>query len=190
MLRVVTVPSGGAGFVQVIPNTADARLQGFELEVTAFLTESLLLSTFVGYVDGDYTDVIGDLDGDTLVTARDEALGIPRLAQIFYGATLDYVRRLPSGGEFGVLPSYNYRDESESVDSNAPGTIVPERETVSANVSYTSADEKWGVSLYGKNLLDEHLKVVIADLPGVVGGGMIAPLEKGRTGGLEFSYSF
>jgi len=82
--RVVTAgdPGNPGAVIQTARNTADATIQGLELEASAFLTESLLISGFLGLIDAEYDSVLFDLTGDGVVDAADLALRLPLLADV------------------------------------------------------------------------------------------------------------
>src|SRR3546814_6170293 len=65
--------------VQVIRNTADATIQGFELEGQVFVTRNHVLSGQVGYTDGKYDKVIFDISRDGLINGVDKTLKLPRM---------------------------------------------------------------------------------------------------------------
>jgi len=155
--RTVTTgaPDDPGGVIQTAANTADATIEGLEFEFTAILSESLRLSGFLGILDGEYDRVLNDLTGDGIVNEDDLSLRLPLLADLTYGLSLDYRHQL-SSGELAFLASYSFRDEAESNDENQPGTTQLDRDIVNASLSYTSADERWSASLFGKNLTDEE----------------------------------
>jgi len=193
--RVVTDgdPNNPGAVIQTARNTADATIQGVEVELTAFLSESLLLRGFLGLIDAEYDSVLNDLTGDGVVDNADLALQLPLLAETTYGISLDYRHEL-SNGELSFLASYSYRDEAESTDNNLAGTQQLERDIVNASISYASADELWKASLYGKNLTDEVILQTLAIFPGITTGpagtGTIQPVAKGRVIGFEVTRNF
>jgi len=194
--RVVTDgdPDNPGAVIQTARNTADATIQGLEVELTAVLSDNLFVHGFLGLIDAEYDSVLFDLTGDGVVTDADLDLRLPLLADVTYGVTLDYRRVLPRGGEIGLLASYSFRDEAESTDANVPGTQQLERDIVNASLRYTSPNENWTASLYGQNLTDEIILQTLAIFPGITTGpggfGTIQPVAKGRVIGFEVSYNF
>jgi len=153
----------------------------------------LRLSGFLGVLDGEYDRVLNDLTGDNIINEDDLALRLPLLADLTYGVSLDYRHQMPSG-ELAFLASYSFRDEAESNDENQPGTTQLERDIVNASINYTSADERWSASLFGKNLTDEVILQTLSIFPGIttgpLGTGTIQPVAKGRLFGFEVTYNF
>jgi len=189
--------AGVAGVIQQSRNTADATIQGVEFEISSYLTDELLFSAFGGYLDGEYDTVLFDISGDDLMIVDEEdlALDLPLLAQLTYGVSLDYTLELSSGGSLAMQTSYNYRSEVESTDDNDEGTTQDDRTILNASIKYTSADESWSASLYGKNLTDEVILNTLARFgtitsPTADGPGTIQPLAKGRVIGVEVTRNF
>jgi len=150
--RVVTDgdPDNPGAVIQTARNTADATIQGLEVELTAVLSDNLFVHGFLGLIDAEYDSVLFDLTGDGVVTDADLDLRLPLLADVTYGVTLDYRRVLPRGGEIGLLASYSFRDEAESTDANVPGTQQLERDIVNASLRYTSPNENWTAFAKGR----------------------------------------
>ncbi|MGB5245843.1 MAG: TonB-dependent receptor, partial [Woeseia sp.] len=98
MQREINLSDPFVGVVQFIRNTADATISGIDFEGSWVLSDSLLLTTSLGYVDGQYDEVLLDLSGDGVVDGTDKALKLPRLAPWSYGAQLVYSREFGWGG--------------------------------------------------------------------------------------------
>jgi len=184
---------GNPTVVQVVTNSGDVTIQGVEAEVTAVVTDSLLISGFLGLLDGDYNEV-GDINGDGVSDAADLALEFPLLAPVSWGVSLDYTHQLTSG-ELGLLASYNFRDEVESTEANVPTTRQPTINSFDASLRYTSEDERWTAAIYGKNLTDEVFLQTVNILGAITAGpnggdGSIQTPQKGRVVGAEVTYNF
>ncbi len=193
--RTITMgdPNNPTGVIQVADNTADATIEGLEFEFSTYLSDSLLLSGFLGLLDSEYDVILNDLTGDGVIDDADFALRLPLLAETTYGLSLNYTHEL-ARGKLDVLASYSFRDDAESTDNNQPGTVQEERDIVNASINFTSANEKWTAALYGKNLTDEVILQTLAIFPGIttgpLGTGTIQPVAKGRLFGFEVTYNF
>lgn len=184
MQREINIPDVVTGVVQIIDNTADATIWGFEAEGRYAVTDELLLTGYVGYTNGDYDKIFADISGTSgVIDAADFALEIPRLVPWTYGA--GFVHSLPLGGSTVVNSrfSYSHRDRSFYTDNNL-GTLN-ELDIIDASVSLSLMDGKVDLSLYGKNLLHEVNHGGDTQLPASLGGGTFSPLTKGRIVGLE-----
>jgi len=185
---------GNPTVVQTVENTADITIQGIEVEATAIVSDSLAISGFLGVLDGEYDEVLGDLNADGAIDDLDLALDFPLLAELSYGVSLDYTHQLPSG-EVGLLASYSFRDDVASDDANTPTTRQPSINNVDASLRYTSEDERWTFSIYGQNLTDEVFLQTVNVLGAITAGpnggdGSIQTPAKGRVIGAEMTVNF
>jgi iron complex outermembrane receptor protein len=186
--------------VQIIRNTADATITGFDAEIGWSLTESLFLQANLGYVDGSYDEVLFDISGDGVIDAADRELDIPRLAPWSYGAQLTYQRQW-SQGTFAIQGGGYHRDASAYTDNNRGSLRASDM--FGANVSLGFMDDRLTVSAFGKNLKDEVTIGGDTQLPPTFPGGpafpvpglgldgpgaTFSPLNKGRVYGLEVQY--
>jgi len=187
--RTITTTSDIPPFtdiVQATRNTADAVIQGLEFETSLFVTDNFVLSGHLGLQDGDYENVIFDLNLDGVVDEADAALELPLLAEVTWGVSGNYTQEVP-GGELDLLASYNFRSEAESNDENEAGTTQPSRNIVDASIRYTTEDERLSLAVFGKNLTNEVINQTITSLGGL---GTIQPLAKGRVFGVEATVNF
>ena len=174
--------------VQYIRNTADATIQGAEFEAMAAATDNLLFTFNVGYVDGQYDSVRGDISGDGLVNDDDLKLDIPRLAPWTYGVGVVHDLQL---GNLGVLTSrlnLNHRDAAPYTDNNRG--MLSEADMLDVSFGFVPDSGNYRVALFGKNVLDEVTEGNNTQLPVSLGGigASFTPLNKGRVMGVELTY--
>ncbi|MCO1335037.1 TonB-dependent receptor [Microbulbifer sp. OS29] len=188
MQREENLPDAVTGVAQIIRNTADATIRGAELEAMAALSENLLFTFNVGYVDGDYDKLLGDLNGDGVVDSVDLGLEIPRLAPWTYGIGLVHDLSLGSYGTLTSRVNFNHRDEAPYTDDNEG--MLSEVEMLDFSIGFTSDSGQYTVSLFGKNMLDEVTEGNDTQLPVNLGGigASFTPLNKGRIMGVEVIY--
>lgn len=191
MQRELNFP-GPIGVIQVVRNTADAGILGFEFDGTFALTDRLAAQAAVGWIDAEYTDVWADLNRDGVVNSADESLELPRAAEWTYTLGLNHELELGSWGYLSSRISYAYRDDSAYTDDNL-GYLL-DQEILDLGLDFHSNDGHWTVGVYGKNLLDDVKHGGDTQLPndisGVPAGGTFAPLAKGRIYGLQVDYKF
>jgi iron complex outermembrane recepter protein len=202
MQREINLSDPVTGVIQLIRNTADATITGFDMEFSAALTDSLFLQTSVGYVDGSYDEILFDISGDDVVNAEDRNLEIPRLAPWSYGAQLTYQAELPIG-TLTVQGSGYHRDDSFYTDNNEG--VLRGADMFNVNVSLTFMDDQLTLSAFGKNLKDEVTIGGDTQLPDNFPGGpafpipglglegvdpTFSPLNKGRIWGVELQYRY
>lgn len=189
MVRETNVPDDVNNAIkQDIVNTADATIQGLEIDAMLLVTDSLVLTAAVGYLDGEYNKVLHDLNGDGAIDNEDLTLNIPRLSDLTYNLGFTYDIAIGTHGALATRASYNYRSEAAYNDSNSSN--FDDLRIVNAGLSYTPNDGNWKISLYGKNLTDTVVLGGLTGLPESLGGGYFAPLKKGRRYGVEFNYEF
>ncbi|ANO50610.1 TonB-dependent receptor [Woeseia oceani] len=200
MQREVNLTDPVVGVVQIIQNTADATITGLDLEASWVLSDSLFLSTSLGYVDGQYDEVNFDISSDGVIDAGDRALQLPRLAPWSYGAQLVYTRDY-SWGNLSMQASGYRRDPAKYTDNNRGSLRAADMFDASVNLGFK--DNRLKFSLYGKNLKDESTIGGDTQLPGNFPGSpgfpvpglsgnkaTFSPLNKGRVYGLEVIYDY
>lgn len=181
MQREINLPDAIAGVVQLIRNTADAHIWGFEIESQVFLTDNLMLTGNLGRLDGTYDRVLFDLNSDGVVNETDLRLQIPRLSPWTYGAGFIHT--------MGPLTSrfqWSHRDDNAYTDNNLG--ILQGADMIDAYLSY-NVNDKATLSLYGQNLLNEVTHGGETQLPATLGTGSFSPLNKGRVIGVELQFN-
>lgn len=192
MQREINLSDPVAGVVQIIKNTADASIFGYEVEGTFGLGENTVLIASLGWIDAEYDSVRFDLDGDGDIDAADEDLDLPRAAEWTYGIGLTHDISVGDSGYVSGRINYAYRDDSAYTDNNR-GFIL-DQEMLDAGIDYRTVGGQWVFSLYGRNLLNEVKHGGDTQLPSVLGpvptGGTFSPLAKGRVVGLEVTFDY
>lgn len=189
--REINLADPIAGVVQVIRNTADADIWGFELDATLPVNDNLLLTGAIGYLHSEYDNVVFDLNGDGTIDGKDTALDIPRLSPLTVNLGLIYAREFPRIGETTFSISYAHRDEAAYTDDNLG--VLNAQNRLDASVAVNILDSA-SLTLYGRNLTDEVNHGNDTQLPSMLGpvalGGTFAPLARGRQVGIELMMSF
>jgi len=190
MQREVNLPSATAGVLQLIQNTADAEIVGFEVDGTFAVTDAFTLKASMGWLSANYTSVSFDLNGDGAVDSADEALSLPRAPDLTYNITAIYDIELGGAGYISTLASYGYRDGTAYTDNNLG--FVNEQKQLDVAVDYHLGGDQWIVSFYGRNLMNTVRHGGDTQLPATLGvplGGTFSPLNKPATYGLEVTYN-
>jgi iron complex outermembrane receptor protein len=185
--REIVVP-GPLGVSQVIRNTADARVQGVELEGQFRLAPRLLISGNLGYIDGHYTDIFLDLTGDGMVNAADHDLALPRLSPWTYGIGATYDQPLGSLGVVTARANFSHRDRAAFSDNNV--ARLDASDILDASLTLAVGRSGLSLSLYGKNLLNVATRGADVQLPASFAGptSSFLPLNKGRVIGVEAAF--
>jgi iron complex outermembrane receptor protein len=192
MQREVNQADPFAGVVQVIKNTADADIWGFELEGTFAVADSTVIMASLGWVEPSYKTVRFDLNGDGVIDQKDRNLELPRAAGLTYSVGLNHDWFLGSGSAVSFRINYAYRDDSYYTDNNL-GYFLSQK-MLDAGLDYTTASKRWTFSLYGKNLLNSVNHGGDTQLPSLIGpvptGGTFSPLIKGRVVGAQVTFNY
>jgi len=172
---------------QIIDNSADARLQGVELDLTASPIPPLQFIAGVGYLDAHYTKVTGDLNADKVVDRKDLALKLVRAPDWSVSLGGIYNLEFDSGASLKSQIFYVHRAKSAALDDNS--VFFPEFNDVRANVTFTLPNKAMSLSVYGRNLTNEpHNTSGTAKIPFPSGG--IKAISEGRSWGVEARYQF
>lgn len=190
MQREVNLSDPTAGVVQVIKNTADGRIWGLEADFAMPLGEGIVLDGSLGYMKGEYTRVIFDLNGDGAINALDKKLKIPRLAPFTANVGLSIERDLPMVGSTTLRLGYAHRDASAYTDSNRGMLNASDR--FDASIAFKVMD-RGTITLFGQNLTNDVQIGGDTQLPTTLGGnplgGTFSPLAKGRVFGIELRFA-
>ncbi len=150
--RTVAVPINVPPFtIQTTGNAADARLRGLEIDQTIKLTDQLLITGYLGFIDGKYTKLGADVNSDGVINDADFALRLTRVPRYTYGGQITY--DIPMGPNMlTALVSLDHRDHNYFTDDNK-GRIEGAN-MLAARLSY-AMNNGATIALFGKNLLNE-----------------------------------
>ena len=175
-------PESGA-FLSLFENAGQATIYGAELELTVVATDNLTINFNGGYLDGGYDELIGDFEQE--VSDERELVNAPKWNGLI---GIDYWFDIGDLGELSLNLSASYRSKTYLTVSSSEVLAQPNYTLVDFSLNYDGL-EHWQITLYGKNLTDEHYRQHGFDLsasPGVQLGYYGAP----RTFGLNARYNF
>jgi iron complex outermembrane receptor protein len=167
MQRELNLADPFAGVVQVLKNTADADIWGFEIDGTFALGSNTVLLASLGWVDPSYKTVRFDLNGDGVIDEKDKALKLPRAAEWTYSIGVNHDWLFNSGSALSFRINYAYRDDSFYTDNNL-GYLLSQ-DILDVGLDYAMANQQWVFSLYGRNLLDSVNHGGDTQLPPAIG---------------------
>lgn len=185
--RGVTVFSG-PNIVQSIENSADARIQGVEAELTVRPIQGLEAIFGFGYLDAQYTELRGDLNGDRRIDSVDLNLKLNRVPKYSFSSGFVYNLRLGSGASLRSQAFYTYRSRQAAQDSNI--AFFEPFNDLRADVTFTLPNRTTSLSVYGRNLTDEANNTSgITVLTAFPSGGNLG-ISEGRSLGVEIRQRF
>jgi len=190
--REVIAPDLTTGTTVIMKNTGAAKVNGLELELTAALTQDLVLRANYGYLDGEYSELFEDINRDGAIDELDYGLGLPRLAKNSYGADLTWQGDVSASHQLIARLAYNHRDRAPLTDDNVG--YLDAVDLINASLSMSFLDNTLTVGLYGHNLTNDVVFDGDFPLPGIAlfggPGASFSPIQKGRVYGAEVIYNF
>jgi iron complex outermembrane receptor protein len=158
----------------IVTNATDASVWGAELELTALLSDAFVLNANLGYLNAEFDQFQGafgrcpadatpeELAGPCMGAAAGEIRAVelggntlqnaPEFKANVYGT---YTIDLASGGQVTLFGQVSHQSEIFHTQFNDPVTSQDDITLLDARVAWISADDKFEVALYGKNLSDE-----------------------------------
>jgi len=200
--------SGGTGQQAFIANSAFERARGVEFEATALPVKGLRLTASVGYLDARYTSFISALAYDFPGHVCDGLTGGAGSAPIMQNHATpgtpcflippfspNMTANLAASydfdlGEHGKLtPHVAWSAETRYFSDleNAPQGFQPSWSEVDADLTYRAPNDRWRISVFGKNLTNTiHL---LNDNP-IAGLFTVNYYADPRVFGVEFGFKF
>lgn len=140
-------------------NAGKADVKGFELELNAEPVDGLLFDASLAYLDFDYKEISA--------AAASSGIGLEDHGQYIqkwqWSVGAQYAIDLGASGTLTPRVDLNFEDDfhrnSNNVDAATGGVDIfghiEDRLLVNARLTYRTEDERWQVSLEGKNLTDK-----------------------------------
>lgn len=142
---------------------AEATSEGLELDITGLVTENWTLQANYAYLDATYDtfdDGAVDFSGNNL----------PRAPEDSFFVRSSYRTPLPGGSEIDWVASYAYTGSFYHDASNIQAAKEDSYGVIDASATWTSPQDNWMVSVWGRNLDDEEYRVhtIISNIAGTV----------------------
>ena len=173
-------PVAGSPFgTFVTANIGEAEMIGAEAEWQWYITDDLSFSGYYAYLDSEVNDLVIETAGGPV-----DASGLPLRAAPRNSTNLVLNYERPTDvGTFSARVAYHNTDEQRQDYVFLP-TVVDRIELFDAQVGWRSQDERWSVSIWGKNLKDrDYISHTY-----VIGPGVIGVWGNPRTVGLTATY--
>jgi iron complex outermembrane receptor protein len=149
-MQLSTIRPDGAPATQ---NAGDARILGFESELSAVPLDNLETSLSAGYLDAHYTRLSGEVTGLTLDTR------LPNVPSWQLSASLGYDFNLGGVGTITPRVDWSYTSSQFLESSNDPASHQGGYQLLNVSLHFRSADGKWVLSFAGKNVTDAAYRV-------------------------------
>lgn len=165
-------------------NTGTLETEGVEVDLQWQATEYWMFKWGLGYTDAEVTDATGFLvDGFGF-----EGTIPANTPEWSTNLMVNYNKQASDNLILDILVSGQWQDERYLEPTNRPDHLVDSFSTLDVSVSLMSADEKWSVSLWGKNITDEEYLLYINDIPDFL--LFLTINAEPATYGISFDYRF
>ena len=171
------------GGLQVLRNADKSEVLGFELEGNFLLGDSVNVRAGIGYLDAEYKELeLGgvDLSGNKMIGS----------AEWNFNLSGDWRFAESDSGAFNLHVDTVFTDDTFFEAYNQPNLSQDGYWLLNGRLQFDSADDKYTIALWGKNLADEEYFVFGFDTAAY--GLGFDTLGRGlpRTFGAEFTYRF
>jgi iron complex outermembrane receptor protein len=142
----------------IVVNADSAEITGVDLDLTALISEGLQVRASVSYLDATFDSFItSDPDNPA---AGDQDLGelgnkLPRSAELAYNLSFTYTQALSNGSTIDWFGEYVWKDDVYHSPFNRPGIGQEDFGLLNGRATWRSAEDRWSVAVWGKNLNDE-----------------------------------
>ena len=159
-LQVFTFITLGLGeFFPVLSNASDADIWGGELELQWLPADNTFISLGLGYLDAEYVDFVDNITGDDFSGNR-----ILLTPELTFNGVIQQDFPLGENGRITAQFDFNYQDEVFFDPQNNPLLSEGSYWLYNARLSWTPADDRWNVAVWGRNLGDEEYMTYGYDL--------------------------
>jgi iron complex outermembrane recepter protein len=172
-----------------IENAASARGNGVEAEMILIPVDNLKLTASAAWLDAKFKNYrsadsfrpalgVIDLSGNQL----------PRAPKFTASVAADYEAPLPGGSTLLLRGEFNHRDSVYFTPFNTDFAKGGRLDQVNARIGWRSADEKWQLGVFGRNLTNDLTEQTIT-VSGINGGTLVL-YGPPRTYGVDVRFSF
>ncbi len=178
-------------------NAAKALIQGGEIEVIWLATENFSINANIGIMDAEYKSLtegaLASINGPRVASrsphgpwseVTKDGLELARLPDLNAGLTAILDQPLDGEGLITYRVSAKYVDERWNNDSNL--FLLPSYTTLDFSVMYTSSDDRWQATVFGKNVTSADLYTSFTEIS-LYGYHVV---QQPARYGVEFRYNF
>lgn len=184
-----TRPENDGSFTTIFENAAEAEGSGIELEVTWLPTDNFQIDAYLGLLDTEFGEFFTDNPLDNGINVQDlDGNSLRQAPEVTWGIRGEYTIPLNGGARISLVGDVAFKDEQFFTEFNQEITGEDSYTLVNASIKYTSADEKYFVNVWGKNLSDEEVYsgLFVIATGRTIGGTLLPPSSVGVTLGYNF----
>ena len=172
-----TTPTGAP--LVVIANAAESTTDGFEIDADLVFNRYFRLSAGYAYLEAEFDDY---LDGSGNDQSGNRMIRTPE----HQGHVTADVAFPLGGGQIGAMVSVRSQSRVYFNPENSKHLSQRGYEQLSGRLGYDSSDDRWSVSLWGRNLTDEEVCANVVPLLGSAVG--LCSIDSLRSYGVGFTY--
>ena len=154
-------------------NAGDLKTRGFEADLVAAPIKGMLITAGVTYLDAKYGNFApiscypGQSAAAGCVGGGYDASGqrLAGAAKWKYSIAGRYEHPLSDGLKAFVQADYSWRSETNASANKDPNTVIGSYGILSGAFGIAAEDDKWRLSLWGKNLTDERFPSALFGTP-------------------------
>ena len=149
----------GTTVVSFVDNAGRSSIDGFELEGSATINESLSANFQYGYIDAGFDEFVtfDPATGTRRNLASQRAFqNTPKSTA---SASLTYTHELGAAGQLYVVPSYSYRDAYQLFEVANPAIDQKSYSLIDVAVTWALGNGKTRITAAGRNLGDERYRI-------------------------------
>jgi iron complex outermembrane receptor protein len=168
--------------VPITINAANIEVLGAEFDLQWLPVDGLSVAAGLGWLDAEITSDITtagiSLKGNSPVNSPD----------MTFNTEIRYEYPLAGGWRFAIGGDANYRSSQYLETVNAPSNLEDAYWVVNGQVGFLSGDDRWSLTLWGRNLTDSAYRTYVNDLPAF--GWLLNIYGAPRTYGVTASVKF
>lgn len=146
-------------------NAGKSEVFGVEIEAVWVPVDNLRFDLGIGYMDHDYVEFVLPQPDGTPFDLSDLTVPFSPKWSINFGITYDIY--LGNAGTLTLNTTGNYQSEAEFAVFNNLYTQLSERFLWDANVTYRDQEERYRVTLFVKNILNEEYRTAANSVSGL-----------------------
>tara|TARA_R110000772_G_scaffold249588_3_gene364092 strand:+ start:243 stop:2582 length:2340 start_codon:yes stop_codon:yes gene_type:complete len=136
----------------IFDNAGKSRVRGIEVEATLIPVRGLTLSS-------NYTYQTGKISGFPPESGLENGITPAQTPKHTLNLGASYEVALASGGTLGIFGDFQYKSKYQLETDPSPAFTSRVKGLVNGSIAYTTPNERWVLSVWGKNLTNENIKV-------------------------------
>ena len=172
----------------VVGNIGEAQIDGIEADFVYGVNENVRLNASIGWMDARITDGRTDDGSENGETPTGTQLG--RSPDLSYSIGAEYFTQVENGASWSLRADWGWKDDHRTIPSIANAIPQDAYGLLSARMSYTSADDRWSIAVFGTNLTDETYLVGGLDLFNTPFGATTVEVARPREWGASIKVNF